>query len=202
MRSTFGILLPLLAQLVSAGTRCKSSTTSASAATTLTTVTISTSATSPPATTPVPYSLKTPPLDTPWTDKVGTNPWPEHPRPQLKRDAWKNLNGIWTYQPASGDGDVNSPPSGPLAQEILIPSCIESALSGIQELNVTHMWFATTFTVPEDWSGQSIILNFEAIDYEATVFINGIQAGFHRGGYFRFTVDATQFVDVSGSNSL
>ncbi|UKZ47693.1 hypothetical protein TrVGV298_001919 [Trichoderma virens] len=59
---------------------------------------------------PVPYKVQTPPLDTEWTYKVGTNPWPEHPRPQLQRDAWQSLNGIWTFQPAGpGDGDSGNP---------------------------------------------------------------------------------------------
>lgn len=31
------------------------------------------------------YSVKTPPLTTNWTYEVGTNPWPEYPRPQLQR---------------------------------------------------------------------------------------------------------------------
>ena len=152
---------------------------------------------------PVPYQVKTPPLDTPWTYEVGTNPWTKHPRPQLEREAWKNLNGIWTYQPAVEDADVNNLPTGPLAKEVMIPSCIESGLSGIQELNVTHMWFATTFTVPKDWNkGNSVLLNFDAVDYEATVFINGAKAGFHRGGYFRFTVDATDLIKPGQKNSL
>ena len=77
------------------------------------------------------YAPKTPPLTTPWTDKVGTNPWPEHPRPQLERTAWQNLNGIWKYGTAESGDAVQAPPAlDTLTQEILIPSCIESALSG------------------------------------------------------------------------
>lgn len=79
------------------------------------------------------YAVKTPPLDTPWTYKVGTNPWPEYPRPQLERSEWKNLNGIWRYQNASGMDAVDNPPfNQTLAQEVLIPSCLESGLSGKQ----------------------------------------------------------------------
>ncbi|KAF9871424.1 glycosyl hydrolase family [Colletotrichum karsti] len=157
----------------------------------------------PTAGTPEPYKLQTPPLDTDWTSKVGTSPWPQHPRPQLRRDKWLNLNGLWTYQAAGGADDVNSPPAGgSLEREVLIPSCIESGLSGIQELGITHMWFATTFQVPSDWGNQSVLLNFEAVDYEATVFINGQNAGFHRGGYFRFTVDATTYINRSGDNTI
>lgn len=77
------------------------------------------------------YSLKQPPLTTPWTDKVGTDPWPEYPRPQLQRPHWQNLNGVWGYQNASGLNAVQSPPFGQqLGQEVLVPSCLESGLSG------------------------------------------------------------------------
>ncbi|GJC83132.1 beta-glucuronidase [Colletotrichum liriopes] len=150
-----------------------------------------------------PYKLQTSPLDTEWTSQVGKNPWPEHPRPQLRRENWLNLNGIWTYRAASGGDDVNHPPSGStLDREVLIPSCIESGLSGIQELEVTHFWLATTFAVPRGWGNQSVLLNFEAVDYEATVFINGQRVAFHRGGYFRFTVDATKYLKPGGNNTL
>lgn len=77
------------------------------------------------------YSPKTPPLDTPWTDKVGTNPYPEYPRPQLQRSDWQNLNGVWRYENASSLQAVNSPPfRQQLSESVLVPSCLESALSG------------------------------------------------------------------------
>jgi len=84
-----------------------------------------------PSTSATQYSVKTPPLTTNWTYEVGTNPWPEYPRPQLRRTQWKSLNGIWTYQNASSLDAVNSPPVGrTLANEVLVPSCLESGLSG------------------------------------------------------------------------
>ncbi|KAK4461209.1 beta-galactosidase [Cladorrhinum samala] len=150
-----------------------------------------------------PYRLLEPPLDTPWTAKVGTSPWPQYPRPQLRRDAWQNLNGIWTYQSASGPNDVKDLPDLPLAQEVLIPSCIEGAISGLQTWGVTHMWFGLTFTVPQDWdSDHRVLLNFEAVDYEATVFINGVQVGSNRGGYFRFSLDVSAHIKRDGPNKL
>lgn len=77
------------------------------------------------------YTPKEPPLTTPWTDKVGTNPWPEYPRPLLQRSQWKNLNGVWKYQNAPDLNAVQNPPFGQdLAQDVLIPSCLESGLSG------------------------------------------------------------------------
>ncbi|KAK4892881.1 hypothetical protein LTR49_028548 [Elasticomyces elasticus] len=149
------------------------------------------------------YAVKTPPLTTPWTYTVGTNPWPEYPRPQLQRSQWQSLNGIWTYQNASSLDAVNSPPTGhTLANEVLIPSCLESGLSGIQETDALYSWFATTFDVPSSFTGDRVLLNFGAIDYEATVYINGQNATFHRGGYFAFTVDVTDYLEPSGSNEL
>ncbi|KAK7393998.1 hypothetical protein QQX98_013217 [Neonectria punicea] len=148
------------------------------------------------------YKVQTPPLDTDWTYEVGTDPWPEYPRPQLRRDAWQSLNGIWTWR-AAADGDVDSPPElGKLDREVLVPSCIESGLSGLQVLDVHHMWYETTFEVPSEWDGQSVLLNFESVDYEAVVFINGVEKTTHIGGYNRFTVDITEDVRFDATNDL
>ncbi|KAJ4152871.1 hypothetical protein LMH87_009391 [Akanthomyces muscarius] len=155
---------------------------------------------------PVPYKVQTPPLDTDWTYKVGTNPWPEHPRPLLHRDNWQSLNGIWTYESADGNPAaqaLSSPPNQrQLGKEVMIPSCVESALSGIQEYPVTNMWFSRTFKVSDSWKGQNVLLNFEAVDYEATVFLNGVKVGHNVGGYFRFTLDVTKNVKYGEDNTL
>lgn len=78
------------------------------------------------------YVLKQGPLDTPWTEKVGTNPWPEYPRPQMARAEWKNLNGVWQYRNATGGAkEVENPPfRQELENPVLVPYCLESALSG------------------------------------------------------------------------
>lgn len=170
------------------------------------------------------YAVKTPPLDTRWTYTVGTDPWPEYPRPQLERSQWKSLNGIWRYQNASSEDAVQDPPFGQtLAQEVLIPSCLESGLSG--ELNrvvdarratnansVLHTgiqgewnlnsWFSTSFTVPSTFTGARTLLQFGAVDYEAWVYVNGEYAGFNRGGYFHFEIDVTDHLSNNGTNEL
>ena len=64
-----------------------------------------------------------------------------------------------------------------------------------------YNWYSTSFTVPSDWTGDRVLLNFGAVDYEATVFINGRKAGFNRGGYFAFTIDITDHLN-SGANEL
>ena len=87
------------------------------------------------------YSVKTPPLDTEWTYEVGTNPWPEYPRPLLERSQWQSLNGVWRHQNVSSLDAVNSPPVGQVLPEaVLVPSCLESGLSGteIDEIDILH----------------------------------------------------------------
>ena len=167
------------------------------------------------------YAVSKPPLTTPWTYKAGTNPWPEYPRPQLQRPEWKNLNGIWKYQNASSLSAVDTPPFRQnLAREVLVPSCLESGLSGkfeyldsvsklltieragIQGNYTLYSWFSTSFTVPKSWSSQRVLLNFGAIDYEATVFVNGHTVAFNRGGYFHFTVDTTDYLSFDKENEL
>lgn len=86
-----------------------------------------------------PYALQTPPLTTDWTEEVGTNPWPEYPRPQMQRSLWKNLNGVWEYRNAGGPGAVDTPPFGQsLDTEVLVPSCLESGLSGMSAITVLY----------------------------------------------------------------
>ncbi|KAL4784471.1 glycoside hydrolase superfamily [Aspergillus varians] len=151
-----------------------------------------------------PYALQTPPLTTDWTEHVGTNPWPEYPRPQLQRSQWRNLNGIWEYRNAEHARAIDAPPFGQsLDTEVLIPSCLESGLSaGLQGRNTLYSWLSTTFTVPHGWENQNVLLNFGAVDNEATVFVNGENVGFHRGGFFEFTLDVTEHINHDSSNEL
>jgi beta-galactosidase/beta-glucuronidase len=76
-----------------------------------------------------------------------------------------------------------------------------TARAGLQANNTFYSWLATSFEVPSNWTGDRVLLNFGAVDYEATVFVNGKEAGFHRGGYFAFTLDITDHLH-DGSNDL
>ncbi len=136
-----------------------------------------------------PWQPKTPPLSTPWTAQVSpTHVLPEYPRPQLVRERWLNLNGEWRFESAAAD---QLPPVGRnLKEAILVPFPIESALSGIMRQH-DRMWYRRTFTVPIEWAGERVLLNFGAVDWEATVYVNGQLVGSHRGGYDAFSFDIT-----------
>ncbi|KAL1840825.1 hypothetical protein VTJ49DRAFT_7724 [Mycothermus thermophilus] len=157
----------------------------------------------PCAAAPEPYKVLEPPLDTPWTSRAGNTPWAAtYPRPQLRRDLWQSLDGIWTFQPTE-EIDNQAPPALPLEKEVLVPSCIESGLSGIQVMGVTNMWFGTKFSVPPLWTNnRRVLLHFEAVDYEATVYVNGDEVGSNRGGYTRFSMDITESITHSEFNEI
>ncbi|MFI9820456.1 PA14 domain-containing protein [Streptomyces sp. NPDC052013] len=131
-------------------------------------------------------------LRTKWADEVGPdNALPEYPRPQLTREAWRNLNGRWEFA-AAEEGE--QPPVGKtLKERILVPYPVESQLSGIQR-HEDRMWYRRTFTVPRDWhigSGQRLRLNFGAVDWRAEVYVNGTKVTAHEGGYDKFSADIT-----------
>jgi len=52
-------------------------------------------------------------------------------------------------------------------------------------------WYRKVVSVPENWGDKRVILNFGAVDWEATVWINGNQIGTHENGYLPFEFDIT-----------
>ncbi len=122
--------------------------------------------------------------------------WPDYPRPQLVREKWLNLNGLWEYTIADA--------KGPSARgQILVPFPIESALSGVAKpLNpAATLTYRRTFTIPKDWTGLHFLLHFGAVDWKAVVRVNGKYIGEHTGGYDPFTFDVTDAAKT-GDNEI
>ncbi len=144
------------------------------------------------------------PLMTPWAAQVdSSNVLGEYPRPQLVRERWLNLNGIWEFQEAQPSDAL--PTGRTLRETILVPFPWESALSGIRrQLASQRAHYRRLFDVPSGWrsEGQRVRLNFEAVDWEATVFINGRFAGQHRGGYDPFSFDITPHLNPNGPQEV
>ena len=130
---------------------------------------------------------------TTWGEKVTPeNAWTEYPRPQLKRGEWKNLNGMWDYAIVSKEAARPKDFQG----EILVPFAVESALSGVGKILQPDqkIWYRKTFELPKEWNGQNILLHFQAVDWETTVWVNGKQIGIHKGGSTAFSYDITKYL--------
>ncbi|MFW5901312.1 MAG: glycoside hydrolase family 2 protein [bacterium] len=140
-------------------------------------------------------------IKTPWAKEVDSeNPLPEYPRPQMKRNQWKNLNGMWNYAIRSKGSNFPERYEG----KILVPFAIESSLSGVQKRvgENNELWYQRNFSVPSDWNNEKILLNFGAVDWQADVWINGIKVGSHKGGYAPFQFDITPYLKKDGEQKL
>jgi len=123
----------------------------------------------------------------------------EYPRMQLHRAEWTSLNGLWEYAEAK-EGEA-APAGRTLEGRILVPFPVESALSGVRK-NLERLWYRRTFDLPKSWASRRIMLNFEAVDWEAAVYVNGTRVGDHRGGYDPFSFDITDALRPGSSQEL
>jgi hypothetical protein len=140
------------------------------------------------------------PLLTRWAKEVTADkPHPEYPRPQMQRDRWLNLNGLW--QLAFATKDEAAPIGKDLSERILVPFPVESALSGVMKRG-ERLWYRRLFTTPKEWKGQRVLLHFGAVDWEAKVWVNGKDLGSHRGGYDAFSFDITDALKKDGDQEL
>ncbi len=139
-------------------------------------------------------------------------PRPEYPRPQFRRKDWTNLNGEWSFTfDDAGVGlaqgwqnvtleDLRSDGS-PFDRQIVVPFCYQSKLSGIGETAFHDVvWYARTFEYTPA-GDECLLLHFGAVDYRATVWVNGAQVASHEGGHTPFSADVTHAL-TGGDNVL
>lgn len=116
----------------------------------------------------------------------------EYPRPQVKRAAWTSLNGEWSFH-LDRDAVARHPADVPWDDTtIVVPFAPETAASGIGATSFIHAaWYRKHFSAPEMNFGDRLLLHFGAVDYDASVWLNGTKLGSHEGGYLPFTFDVT-----------
>ena len=128
-----------------------------------------------------------------------------HPRPQLVRDSWIDLSGNWGF---AHDDDDRGRSAGwqegaaPFERTIVVPFPPESALSGIGDPDHHPIvWYRRELTARPAQSGR-VMLHFGAVDYRATVWLNGHYLGEHEGGHTPFSFDITDHLDSAGEPSV
>lgn len=136
-------------------------------------------------------------LSTPW--QVDTPiPLPEYPRPQLVREAWQNLNGLWDYAILP----IGSAYPQDWQGQILVPFAPEAKLSGVGRVLQPNevLYYRRSFSYPLE-SGQKLLLHFGAVDYSCRVWVNEILVGEHVGGYLPFSFEIQDALQA-GENTL
>lgn len=112
----------------------------------------------------------------------------DHPRPLLRRRRWINLDGEWEF----GAG-----PSEKFDRTINVPFCPQSELSGVHRVDLGDVaWYRRRFDAPP---AERLILHFGAVDYQATVWVNGEQVASHEGGHTPFSADISTVVRPAGN---
>lgn len=114
-----------------------------------------------------------------------------HPRPQLRRETWMDLNGKWDFAVQADDKTPEM-----FDRTILVPYCPESALSGIHNHfpEGSFLFYRRYVRLPEAAAGHRILLHMGAADQALTCYVNGVEIGSHTGGYTAFTMDITRAV--------
>ena len=131
-------------------------------------------------------------------------PRDEHPNPQWERETWKNLNGPWEFEFDFGCSAVERRlwEKKRFDREILVPFCPESRLSGIGYTDfINGVAYRKNFELSQEELAGKVLLHFGAVDYEASVYVNGTLVGSHKGGYTSFCFDITKHV-APGPNTL
>jgi len=131
-------------------------------------------------------------------------PRPEHPNPQWERTTWRNLNGEWEFDFDFGKSarERELYKNSALSQTITVPFCPESKLSGIGYTDfIPAVCYRKVITFSEEELNGNVFLHFGAVDFHSYIYLNGVLAGEHIGGYASFQVDITKFA-VPGENVI
>ena len=130
-------------------------------------------------------------MKTRWSDSVSAGPLPLYPRPQFQRDSYLNLNGYWKCAFTSDDKEPDQ-----YDLDILVPFSPESLLSGVNRILKPdeYLWYKKVFSLEDGFNQGRVLLNFEAIDQIAEVYLNGQYVGRNEGGYYPFSFDITAYL--------
>lgn len=129
----------------------------------------------------------------------------EHPKPQFQRANWLNLNGEWQFETDRGNSGRARKlyeDSVTLSGKINVPFCPQCRLSGVEDKDfMSAVWYKRTVELTEEQISGRVILHFGAVDYKASVYVNGVYCGGHKGGYVSFKLDVTDKVHA-GTNTI
>ena len=125
-----------------------------------------------------------------------------YPRPQLRRDPWTSLNGIWDF--AFDDrAEWTEPSAVKWSLSIKVPFSPETRASGLDAKGLFRaVWYRRSFEAPALAPGQRLLLHFGAVDYSAKVWVNGVKVCSHKGGYTPFHADITDALEGTGAQEI
>ena len=129
---------------------------------------------------------------------LSATPWDIYPRPQMRRDSYLNLNGLWDFAVCEGKQ------TPVYDRTILVPFCPESLLSGIHEhfKEGSALCYRRTIRLPGGFNRGRVLLHVGAADQELSCYVNGKKMGNHAGGYEAMTFDITDALQAENEISF
>jgi beta-galactosidase/beta-glucuronidase len=125
-----------------------------------------------------------------------------YPRPQLERAEWFSLDGEWEFA-LDREAKCRLPDEPQWAMRIRVPFTPEAPASGVGDTSFYRVcWYRRQFDSPRLGPGELLILHFCAVDYVATVWVNGQIVAEHEGGYTPFEADITGFLREDGPQTI
>jgi beta-galactosidase/beta-glucuronidase len=122
----------------------------------------------------------------------------DHPRPQHRRAWWRSLDGTWDFAMESR-ARWSDPADVRWGRRILVPFAPETRASGIDDTDFHEVcWYRRTIDPPPLEPGQRLVVHFNAVDYAARVWVAGVPAATHEGGYTPFSADLTAAARAGG----
>ncbi len=116
---------------------------------------------------------------------------PPHPCPQMRRERWSSLNGEWEFSNGRAKS-WTSPRRVEFDRKIVVPFSPETEASGIEDTGFYKaVWYRRSWEQPPLGEHERLLLHFEAVDWRATVWVNGHTVATHEGGYTPFAADIT-----------
>ncbi|MCJ7692746.1 MAG: hypothetical protein MUO22_04965, partial [Sedimentisphaerales bacterium] len=112
-----------------------------------------------------------------------------------------SLNGTWRFNPSPPDGFWKTPTAnGSGFSDIEVPALW--AMQGFTVEKNKAAGYLREFTVSDDWKSHRVKLRCDAVYSDATVWINGLQAGKHIGGFTPFEFDVTELLTIGRKNTI
>jgi beta-galactosidase/beta-glucuronidase len=114
-----------------------------------------------------------------------------YPRPQLQRAEWTSLDGPWEFA-IDPEARWRLPDQVAFDGTIIVPFSPETPASGVNNTGFYRaVWYRRSFDAPPLAQGERLVLHFGAVDYAATVWVNGREVACHEGGFTPFSADVT-----------
>ena len=114
------------------------------------------------------------------------------------------INDNWLFTEQFTASLILEAGSNEQMQSIRLPhTCKEVPLHYFNEKEYQMVsGYQRTLFAPEEWEGKVLLLTFEGVGHDATVYLNGQEVGVHHCGYTAFTIDISAYLKYGENNLL